>query len=388
MNCAIQKEKLTGYYDGELEAAERAEVERHIAGCSECLRELDEIKSASSAIRGLQRHSVPKGVTEGILKALAAPPAAAEPVRMRPQRTAWLGWATSAAAALFIGLNVFYFSTLPKKEQVPPADESPVVMTPKKEEDKTAGLKAPSETKLKEKQNSVPDTKADRKSQDDARKDDAKSDFTELAKKEETRTKKSEPEKSKSTSEGKETPPKKPTGPGEPSFYTVISSDVASARERVEKELKALGISKIETGAREFDREANAQAKDTCIEIEMTEEQIAQLEQRLSRDKKRMLYVRGIQGAEFADEELAKLELGDNRGRFGAKEDAPSSKGGVEKEEKKAEDPGTADSAKPGTDKDGGMPQTGGGGGAAKRKEPSAKKRVVIYFHEFQKKDK
>ena len=50
MSCAYDKERLTGYFDGELEAADRAEVENHISACSECLRDLGEIKSAASHI--------------------------------------------------------------------------------------------------------------------------------------------------------------------------------------------------------------------------------------------------------------------------------------------------------------------------------------------------
>ena len=85
MNCAFDKEKLTGYYDGELEAAEKAEVERHIASCSECLRELGELKSAAILVKELPRLRAP---TDPIMRlhARRAGPAASDvsPVWPRP----------------------------------------------------------------------------------------------------------------------------------------------------------------------------------------------------------------------------------------------------------------------------------------------------------------
>ncbi|RPH48062.1 MAG: hypothetical protein EHM91_04840, partial [Planctomycetota bacterium] len=115
MNCAFDKEKLSGYYDGELDAAEKAEVERHIASCSECLRELGELKSAAILVKELPRLRAPRSIADGVRKDIQAAGKVHSFARVR--RTVM--WAASAAAVLFIGLNVIYFST--------PAPEGSVV---------------------------------------------------------------------------------------------------------------------------------------------------------------------------------------------------------------------------------------------------------------------
>ena len=72
MNCAFDKEKLTGYFDGELENAEKGEVEKHISACSECLRELGEIKSAAKLVKTLPRLKAPASIAEGVRREVAA----------------------------------------------------------------------------------------------------------------------------------------------------------------------------------------------------------------------------------------------------------------------------------------------------------------------------
>jgi len=120
MNCAFDKEKLSGYYDGELEAAEKAEVERHIASCSECLRELGELKSAAVLVKELPRLRAPKSIAESVSREIQAAGKVHQFAKVR--RT--ILWASAAAAALFIGLNIMYFSTA-DKSPAPMAASSP-----------------------------------------------------------------------------------------------------------------------------------------------------------------------------------------------------------------------------------------------------------------------
>jgi len=115
MNCPFDKEKLSGYYDGELDAAEKAEVERHIASCSECLRELGELKSAAILVKELPRLRAPRSIAEGVRKEIHA--AGKVHSFAKARRTAM--WVATAAAVLFIGVNVIYFSS-PKR--TPEAD--------------------------------------------------------------------------------------------------------------------------------------------------------------------------------------------------------------------------------------------------------------------------
>jgi hypothetical protein len=106
MNCAFDKEKLSGYYDGELEAAEKAEVERHIASCSECLRELGELKSAALLVKELPRLRAPRSIAEGVSREIAA----SGKVHVLATFRRNLMWAAAAAAGLFVVLNVMYFA--------------------------------------------------------------------------------------------------------------------------------------------------------------------------------------------------------------------------------------------------------------------------------------
>ena len=121
MNCPFDKEKLTGYYDGELEAAEKAEVERHIASCSECLRELGELKSAAILVKELPRLRAPRSIAEGVAREMQAAGKVHSFARMR--RTVL--WASAAAAALFIGLNLMYFTANDKTSARPLATAPP-----------------------------------------------------------------------------------------------------------------------------------------------------------------------------------------------------------------------------------------------------------------------
>jgi hypothetical protein len=105
MNCAFDKEKLSGYYDGELDAAEKAEVERHIASCSECLRELGELKSAALLVKELPRLRAPRLISEGIAREIQAAGKVHQFAKVRRN----LLWACAAAAGVFVVLNIAYF---------------------------------------------------------------------------------------------------------------------------------------------------------------------------------------------------------------------------------------------------------------------------------------
>jgi hypothetical protein len=140
MNCAFDKEKLTGYYDGELQAAEKAEVERHIASCSECLRELGELKSAAILVKDLPRLRAPRSIAEGVSREIQA----AGKVHSFAKVRRMVLWASAAAAALFVGLNVMYFSTREKSAApAPAAATAPPVAKIQQRQEET--LKAPGE---------------------------------------------------------------------------------------------------------------------------------------------------------------------------------------------------------------------------------------------------
>ena len=107
MNCAFDKEKLSAYYDGELAAGEKGEVERHIASCSECLRDLGELKSAALLIKELPRLRAPKSIAEGVSRDIQA----AGKVHSLAKFRRILLWTSAAAAGLFVAVNAMYLTT-------------------------------------------------------------------------------------------------------------------------------------------------------------------------------------------------------------------------------------------------------------------------------------
>jgi len=54
MSCERFKPMLTGYLDGELDPAERAQVEQHLAGCEACARELEELTALKEELAMLR----------------------------------------------------------------------------------------------------------------------------------------------------------------------------------------------------------------------------------------------------------------------------------------------------------------------------------------------
>jgi hypothetical protein len=70
-----QQEDLQRYLDGELKAEERAEVEKHLAGCAACQAQLDDLKALASM---LQSWSLPAEQTR-LQKPLSLPNRQATP---------------------------------------------------------------------------------------------------------------------------------------------------------------------------------------------------------------------------------------------------------------------------------------------------------------------
>jgi putative zinc finger protein len=106
MSCAYDKEKLTGFFDGELESTEKTEVEKHISACSECLRDLGEIKSAAQLVKTLPRLRAPASIAEGVSRELAS----AGRVHSMERYRKTILWTFAAAAGFFIVANVAYFT--------------------------------------------------------------------------------------------------------------------------------------------------------------------------------------------------------------------------------------------------------------------------------------
>jgi anti-sigma factor RsiW len=83
-------ELLTGYVDGALTEAQRAEVESHLPGCDECRRQVDDERALRERLRALPEPPLPAGL-EGAVRGRLAPPS------RRPA-----SWALPMAASLVL----------------------------------------------------------------------------------------------------------------------------------------------------------------------------------------------------------------------------------------------------------------------------------------------
>lgn len=67
------RERLTAYADRELDAAGAAEVERHLATCTECARELAVVRNLKGAMRAMHHGTTQKDLWSGIHRRLTRP---------------------------------------------------------------------------------------------------------------------------------------------------------------------------------------------------------------------------------------------------------------------------------------------------------------------------
>lgn len=107
--CANIGPSLDGYHDGELDAVERNRVERHLAACAVCRRDLASLGAVGRAVRATVAGSQEPDLWNAIARELPAPkraPRAARRARA-PRRRRWLQGVAAAAVAASICLVVF-----------------------------------------------------------------------------------------------------------------------------------------------------------------------------------------------------------------------------------------------------------------------------------------
>jgi anti-sigma factor RsiW len=125
-------EMLSGYLDGELDADERAAVEIRLAESAEWRAELEEVRAARAAVRGLATRHAPAGFLEAVVANVEAVDAVAgdrstEPTvvpitRRRPRRVGWLAGAAAAVAAIVAAVVI-----IPSRSEVTPKVTAVVV---------------------------------------------------------------------------------------------------------------------------------------------------------------------------------------------------------------------------------------------------------------------
>ena len=81
MKCESARERFSEYIDDALESEQRTALESHLAQCAECRRELRAWRRTTEAVKGLPRHSVPRGFAHRLMARLGAGGAARVPAR-------------------------------------------------------------------------------------------------------------------------------------------------------------------------------------------------------------------------------------------------------------------------------------------------------------------
>ena len=104
---------LSAFLDDELAPAARHEAEAHLAGCTECRAELEEVAGARRAIRVLPVHSTPRPLVGGDpFEGSPWAPSAARGPAGRRRRAVWAVVAGVAAVVAFL---------LPRDPEVAPS---------------------------------------------------------------------------------------------------------------------------------------------------------------------------------------------------------------------------------------------------------------------------
>jgi anti-sigma factor RsiW len=113
----LNPEMLSGYLDGELDVPERAAVEARLAESAEWRAELEEVRAARLAVRGLALRDAPAGFWEDVLAAVGESPAPPIPIaRHRARgRMTWIAGVAAAVAALVAAVVI-----VPSRAEVRP----------------------------------------------------------------------------------------------------------------------------------------------------------------------------------------------------------------------------------------------------------------------------
>jgi anti-sigma factor RsiW len=113
----LSPEMLSGYLDGELNVPDRAAVEARLAESAEWRAELEEVRAARLAVRGLAPRDAPAGFWAEVLAAVAESPAPPVPIegRRSRRRVTWIAGVAAAVAALVAAVLI-----IPSRAEVTP----------------------------------------------------------------------------------------------------------------------------------------------------------------------------------------------------------------------------------------------------------------------------
>lgn len=122
MDCEEVRDLIPLCAGGEAGEAQREAVERHVAGCGACARELDGFREARAALASLREEEAPRGTWRTLRAGVEA--------ELFPRRAGRLDLLIRCAAVLLLGLSVglaTHFLTASRGPEAPgfhPAAES------------------------------------------------------------------------------------------------------------------------------------------------------------------------------------------------------------------------------------------------------------------------
>ena len=104
MNCDQAMNLLPAYSDGELDAVQSAEIEKHVLGCADCAARRDQLTTLKSRIQSeVPYYTAPPALHERVRAAIARGVEQTLPRRSSPNRWGWLttGALAGSAATVF-----------------------------------------------------------------------------------------------------------------------------------------------------------------------------------------------------------------------------------------------------------------------------------------------
>ena len=125
MNCADYTNAIAEFVDGNLDAAERRRLERHVEGCPACRALVADLKSIQASAFTLDRLQPPPAVWQSLRVAVAAEPVPATRGRLlawphtRHEWTVWLAAAAALVLATLAGISPLLRNGDTLREQAP-----------------------------------------------------------------------------------------------------------------------------------------------------------------------------------------------------------------------------------------------------------------------------
>jgi anti-sigma factor RsiW len=103
MNCSELETRIDAFVDGELDQAERADVQSHLEHCDECRAAVEQLRALLRSAQALPRDvAPPRDLFPEIRSSLPRRHATASPALTAARGGAWLGWAGLAASLLIL----------------------------------------------------------------------------------------------------------------------------------------------------------------------------------------------------------------------------------------------------------------------------------------------